>query len=122
YLESHDLKINISEEYSDTVEKGYVIRQDPAAHAELEKGSSVNVVISKGKEALPPVQHTVSFTIPYTEAEPEEGEEIIPQTVLIYIKDMENELTNVYKSEQIIEDTEFTITLMIAPEQIGEYR
>src|SRR5690625_1534584 len=128
YLAAHDLKINISEEYSDTVEKGYVIRQDPAAHTKLEKGSTVNVVISKGKEALPPVQHTVTFTVPYTIPLPEDDEEDgevpekVPQTVLIYIDDMENDISNVFKSKDIVEDTEFTITLLIAPEQIGEYR
>src|SRR5690625_950284 len=115
-LEKKDLKINVIEEHSESVEAGYVIRQDPDAQTELEEGATVNVYISKGKEELPPAQHTVSFTIPYT------GEEDETETVLIYIDDLENDLANVYLSEEIDEDTEFTITLMIAPEQTGEYR
>lgn len=115
-LEAKGLNINIVEEYSDTVEKGVVIRQEPDAEAKLEKGETVNVFISKGSEQLPPAQHTVSFTVPYT------GTDGKKQTVLIYINDMENDLANVYLSEEIDKDTEFTITLLIEPEKSAEYK
>src|SRR5699024_1081673 len=49
-LEAQELKMNVIEEHSDTVEKGYVIRQEPAADVELEKGGTVNVYISRGPE------------------------------------------------------------------------
>ena len=38
----------------DTIPKGLVISQNPAAGTELKKGDKVKVVISKGKEAIPP--------------------------------------------------------------------
>lgn len=44
----------ISQEYSSSVEAGMVISTDPAADAELEKGSTVNMVVSKGKELIMP--------------------------------------------------------------------
>lgn len=115
-LEAQELKMNVIEEHSDTVEKGYVIRQEPAADVELEKGGTVNVYISRGPEQLTPSQQTVSFTVPYT------GEDGEKQTVLIYINDMENDLANVYLSEEIDRDKEYTITLMIAPDKTGEYK
>lgn len=42
----------ISEEYSDSVAEGNVISTDPQANVELEKGSIVNMVVSKGKEII----------------------------------------------------------------------
>ncbi|MBU3839452.1 MAG: Stk1 family PASTA domain-containing Ser/Thr kinase [Candidatus Ruminococcus intestinipullorum] len=40
----------IASEYHDSIEEGKIIRTEPAAGYEAEKGSSVNYVISKGKE------------------------------------------------------------------------
>jgi len=40
----------VTEQYSDTVRKDRVIRQTPAAGAEIAKGSAVNFVVSLGKE------------------------------------------------------------------------
>lgn len=46
-----------TEEFSDTVEAGMVISTDPPAGDEVEKGSSVTLVVSKGPEmvTLPPL-------------------------------------------------------------------
>ncbi|MBR2789541.1 MAG: PASTA domain-containing protein, partial [Eggerthellaceae bacterium] len=42
----------VTKEFSDTVEAGRVISQDPAAGTELEPGSVVTMVVSKGKELV----------------------------------------------------------------------
>ena len=49
-LASHDIKCEVVEEYSDDVEEGKVIRTDPEAGTELEKGATLTVYISKGKQ------------------------------------------------------------------------
>jgi serine/threonine-protein kinase len=41
-----------SEEFSDTVAQGLIIRQDPPAETQLRRGETINVVISKGKAAV----------------------------------------------------------------------
>jgi len=41
---------NVTEDYSDTVPAGKVISQSPSAGTEVEKGSAVDLVISKGKK------------------------------------------------------------------------
>ncbi|ABG87813.1 Stk1 family PASTA domain-containing Ser/Thr kinase [Clostridium perfringens] len=41
---------NVDEEYSDSVPRGEVISQSPNANESVDKGSKVNVTISKGKE------------------------------------------------------------------------
>lgn len=47
-LEAARFTPDVTEEYSDAVEKGKVIRQDPASGAEIVPGASVNIVVSKG--------------------------------------------------------------------------
>lgn len=43
---------NVKEEYSDSIESGIVIDQDPVAEKDVVKGSPVNLVVSKGKEKV----------------------------------------------------------------------
>ena len=56
----------ISEEYSDSVAEGNVISTDSQANVELEKGSIVNMVVSKGKEIIMPDLVSAGYT--YSEA------------------------------------------------------
>lgn len=117
YVEKHGLKVNINEEFSDTVEKNVVIRQTPEANTEINIGDTITVYVSKGPEGDPPKSHSVTFTVPF---QPKDGES--KQTVLIYIDDMNNKLSHVYKEETITKDSEFTITLTIEPDKVAEYK
>ena len=45
--------------------QGSVISQDPEAGAEVEKGTKITVIISKGPEELPPKEVPVEVAIPY---------------------------------------------------------
>lgn len=47
-LEQLGLTYNILEEYNDNIEAGYFVSQDPERNTEVEKGSEVTVIISKG--------------------------------------------------------------------------
>ena len=116
YLEGNNLIMNVHQENSDSVPEGEVIRQDPEANTEMEEGSTVNVYISTGPEELPPVSHTVNYTVSF---EPEEDNE--EETVRVYIHDVNNDISEVYIEETITEDTPFEFTLTIAPETQGEY-
>ncbi|WP_330949032.1 Stk1 family PASTA domain-containing Ser/Thr kinase [Virgibacillus sp. MG-45] len=123
YLADQGLKMNEIEENSDTVPKGQVIRQKPSANTALEKGATVDVYISIGPEEKPPSTHSITFTVPYNpEEEAEEDEKPTPQTVQIYIGDMNNQISEVYKEDEITKDKEYTIKLMIAPDSNGEYK
>lgn len=48
-LDDLDLEVDITHEYSENVESGYVIRQDPSKDFRLPKGDTVRLVISTGK-------------------------------------------------------------------------
>ena len=51
YAEDNGLKIEVEkEEYHNTIPEGQVIKQSPSAHSKVDKGSTVKVVLSKGKE------------------------------------------------------------------------
>lgn len=50
-----DLKVNVQNDYSATVEKGYVISTSPAANTEVDKGSSITIVVSSGAEPKKPI-------------------------------------------------------------------
>ena len=58
-LEEMDFKVEFKEDFSDSIEEGRVIAQDPKEGVEAAKGSTVTLTISKGKEKkdveVPPV-------------------------------------------------------------------
>ena len=127
YLEKVGLSMNKIEEHSDSTPKGEVIRQDPETNTALEKGATVDVYLSIGPEEKPPVSHSVTFTVPYTlekdeNNDDEDGEAKEPQTVKIYIDDMNHSISDVFNEEEITEDSEFTITLTIEPGKVADYK
>lgn len=70
-LRQTDLALTIddsSEEYSDSVSAGYVIRTSPAAGEPLQDGDVVMLVISKGPEVLPTTVTTLT-NIPFAQAQ-----------------------------------------------------
>lgn len=89
YEESTGILIDMNtEEYSDTVLEGLVISQSHEPGAELAKGDRVKVIISKGKEEIPPETAVRNIEIPY-----EPDEEGVPQEIRIHIEDMKNNLS-----------------------------
>src|SRR5699024_3575887 len=124
YLETAGLSMNKIEEHSDSTPEGEVIRQSPETNTELEKDATVDVYISIGPKEKPPLSHSVTFTVPYTldETEDEEDVELEPQTVKIYIDDMNNSSSDVDEEQEITEDTEYTITLTIEPWKVADYK
>lgn len=117
YAKKHNLKTNITEEYSESVEANYIIKQNPSPGTNLEVGSSVSVVVSKGEKEVESRTHSVTFTVPF---EPENDEK--EQNIVIYVDDLDNNLTDIYKEEKISKDKEFTIKLKIEKDKNAEYK
>lgn len=125
YADEKGLTLNTEEVHSDSVEAGLIVKQNPGANASVKEGSTVQVSVSLGPEEKPPELHTVTFSVPYTNApdeDDEDNEEREPQTVTIYVKDMNNKIEDVYKQETITEDKEYSITLTIAEGETAAYR
>ncbi len=49
-LQGMGFKVDVSEQFSDTVQQGNVISQDPAGNSRLAKGETVHLVVSKGPD------------------------------------------------------------------------
>lgn len=119
YADSEGLLADVvsQKQYSDTVEKGLVISQEPAAGTSVAKGSKISVIISKGPEEIPPKTVTKEIVVPY---EPlVEGE---PQEVQIFIEDMNRNMAEPYETRYITDVLELTIELIIAPGEVAGYR
>ena len=51
-IEARNLVAQVREDYSSSVAEGYVISQSPSAQTEVEEGSTVSIVVSKGKQTI----------------------------------------------------------------------
>lgn len=111
YAQSSGLFVEIASEgqYSDTVPEGSVVTQNPSAGTDLQKGSKVTVVLSKGKEQLPK-EVSKEIIIPYDPLV--DG---TPQMVQIYIEDMEHDTLEPVLTFDITKTETRTIQLIIAP-------
>ncbi|ENH98284.1 serine/threonine protein kinase [Gracilibacillus halophilus YIM-C55.5] len=125
YLEENELNHEVIKEHHDDVEKNHVIEQTPSANEQVEKEEVVELIVSSGPEEEPPITHSVSFTVPYTNDENhrDDSDDPEPQAVSIYVGDMEHDITELYQEvEMITEDTMFSIDLTIAPDSEATYR
>ena len=107
----------VAEEASGNIEAGRVISQEPEAGTELEKGSTIEVVLSKGPEAKPVKTYIQAVTIPYEPAE--DGAE---QAVEIYIRDNSRTMDKPAESFAITADETRRIRIEISEGQTGAYK
>lgn len=122
YAKRNNLKLEIKEAYSNSVEKNRIMSQEPRENTELEEGSIVTITISKGPEAKPPRTHSVTFTVPFEPTPGPDGELPKEQLVQIYVGDMNEDITNVFHETKINRDKEYELTLVIAEGEVAEYK
>ncbi|ALC91033.1 serine/threonine protein kinase [Bacillus sp. FJAT-18017] len=118
YADLTGLKVTIgSEEYSEEVEAGLVISQKPKAGEELVKGETVTVVLSKGKEEIPPKKHKLEITIEYNPTVPGQ-----PQEYTIYLDDFTHSMTEPYATGVLTETRTFNIDLEVPHDKKAGYQ
>lgn len=122
YAERNDLKLTVNEDYSDTIESGRISKQSPTANSIVREGDTVTVTVSKGREARPPRSHKVTFTVEFDPRMTDEGELQTDQLVQIYVDDMNEDITEVFHEDRISSDKQYTLTLVIAENEVAEYR
>src|SRR5699024_2153886 len=131
YANENGLTLDVSEEHSDSVEKGNIISQSPEANTEVVAGTEVEVVQSLGKKEQPPKSHNVSFTVPYEPDEKDDAhnneasEKYVgadSQGVDIYVEDKHNDISSVFHEETITKDEEFALTLVVEPDTEAKYK
>ena len=118
YANSNNLKLTITEEENEaTVDT--VIRQSIREGAEVKKGTALTIVLSKGKK-----EHTVTkqIVIPYRKNAQNNGQKKVNK-ISIYIEDTKHQISNVYNTLEITEDTTLNLTFTLSNSQpIGKYK
>ena len=118
YANSNNLTLTITEEENEaTVDT--VIRQSIREGAEVKKGTALTIVLSKGKK-----EHTVTkqIVIPYQKNAQNNGQKKFNK-ISIYIEDTKHQLSNVYNTLEITEDTTLNLTFTLSNSQpIGKYK
>ncbi len=116
----------VKREEHDTVKEGHVISQDQPANSELEIGSLVNVVVSKGKEKKPIKYIPTIVDIPYKPSnngeEDDEASDPEPQTISIYIQDSKHSMAEPVVEFTITEDTQREIIVALEDGQRGQFQ
>jgi len=125
--------LNVSYDYSDTIEDGVMISQSPEPGSVISQGDTLSVVISKGKNpdtsdddknqsdndsnndsssTTSPV--TKDVTIPYDSSDSS-------NTITIYLGDATHNINTVYKTMSISQDTTQTLVFNLKSGQTGSY-
>ncbi|WP_099974906.1 Stk1 family PASTA domain-containing Ser/Thr kinase [Lactobacillus terrae] len=115
YAEYAGINLNVTYDYSDTVENGTIISQSPSANATINQGSTVTVVVSKGKDtsAVSTVNKTIN--IPYS------GESGGSNNIAIYINDNNHDNNSPYRTMAISSDTSVTLSFNLKSGETGTY-
>lgn len=108
YANSNNLALTITEEENEAT-ADTVIRQSIREGSEVKKGTALTIVLSKGKK-----DHTVTkqITIPYQKNGQSNGQKT-PNKISIYIEDAKNQISNVYNTLEITEDTTVNLTFTL---------
>ncbi|MFJ7830030.1 Stk1 family PASTA domain-containing Ser/Thr kinase [Peribacillus sp. NPDC046944] len=118
YSNESGIKIAVEKKvYTDSVAEGLVISQEPAPSTKVDKGSTVSVVLSKGKEEIPPKTVTEEITIEYDPVEPGK-----PQQVQIFIEDINNSMTEPYDTFSLLETEEKEIKFLVSKDKKAGYK
>lgn len=134
YANEEGLQLVIKNIASNSVDKGIVISQAPAAGTQVLRGSTLTVNISSGKLntnetssntnefnndlAGNPVQTvTRVLTIPFNDQDNHTSNQ-----VQIYIKDAAHNLNEVYRTMNIDSSTQVTVPFQLNKGQMGQYR
>ncbi|MET1247931.1 Stk1 family PASTA domain-containing Ser/Thr kinase [Sporolactobacillus sp. STCC-11] len=123
-LEAQGLKADFSiGDYSDDVEKGNVLDQDPEAGSQVDKGSTVIVTLSKGSQPKPKeIDQPIKVVYPGDSSQSSTsslGSE--PIHVQIYYTDANHD-NAVFIDEEITETKTYTIPFTINPNEKGSYQ
>ncbi|GAJ38691.1 Stk1 family PASTA domain-containing Ser/Thr kinase [Saccharococcus caldoxylosilyticus] len=117
YAEDQQLQVEVKYEYSDKVPEGLVISQTPAANEKVEKGDTIAVVISRGKEPLPTKTVIKDIVIPY---EPAEAGQMVEAQ--LYIQDANRNMTMPYKTYRLTKPVTETVEFKIPYKETAYYR
>ena len=117
YAAENGLKIEVEkEEYHNSISEGQVIKQSPSAQSKVDKGSTVKVVLSKGKE-VPPKTIKKEIVIEYDPIEVGKA-----QHIQIYVEDLTKNMNQPVESFYIVETVKRTLEFTVTKDQSAKYK
>lgn len=116
FIEKNKLNLDNTNEkvFSMEAPNGTVVSQNPKPNTEVEKGATIEITLSKGPE---PKTITRTEIVPF---DPQFGEE--KQRVDIFINDLENDITNIYKTVWITQTEEISFDVVVPYEGQASYK
>lgn len=127
YANDMGLTLKVEQEYSDEVTNDAVIKQEPAAGTQIQRGDTLTVTISKGvdpaKESSKPADDesyesfSINVKIPYQQTTATTG-----NTIQVYLEDQNHSLNDLYQSFDITRDTTLTLPFILENGKTGKYR
>lgn len=123
YARDNGLVLRTTEEYSDSVDKGLVMKQSPAPGTTVGKGATLNLIISRGKKEDSESSNsssqsensdnvvTKSFTVPYQTAtgSSQSSGSASGNHIQIYISDDDHSIGNLYRDQYITNTATYSI-------------
>ncbi len=137
YTNKYELNPTFEYVYSDGQPNGRVVRQSPRAGQTIRQGSNIAIWISRGSQnnskATPLNSFNIKITIPFLDASSSSSQSNSngnsgnsgsnsENIVLIYLKDHDHSLSNVYKQMVIKSDTTVYLPFKLAKNEVGKYR
>lgn len=117
YATENGLKIEIEkEEFHNTIPEGQVIKQSPSAHSKVDKGTTVKVVLSKGKEP-PPKTIKKEIVIEYKPKEKGNA-----QYIQIFVEDLSNNMNQPVETFYITETKKRMLEFTVTKDQPARYK
>lgn len=117
------LSVSVSEDYSDSIEEGKVISTDPAAGTKVDKGTTINIVVSLGPKEVPA---TVPGVQNMSRSEAESAMTAAELSVK-FVEEYSSSITEGYvisqsapKGSQVAKGTTITIVVSRGPEPTQE--
>ena len=102
-IRNRGLKVSISKKYSSSVEEGKVISQSPDSGTQVEKGTIVTIVVSRGeKKEEEDTKVTVPSLSNYTEAEARQQLRNMGLTLVVQSKKYDDNVQEGYVISQTI--------------------
>lgn len=127
YAKDLGLELTVTEEESSSSMSGLVISQTPSAGTKVTSGDALTIVIAKSNNSdssstststTSSGATTFSFdvTVPYASTTSSTNK------VQIYLSDDSHSFSDVYQTASITQDTNFTLTFTLKPNEIGKYK
>ncbi|MGO4936598.1 Stk1 family PASTA domain-containing Ser/Thr kinase [Fundicoccus sp. Sow4_H7] len=125
FADAFGVYVDVVYEYSDYIPADQVIRQSPMNATPLNPGDTITVVVSQGPEEEEIITTTETIDIEYVPIYADydtEMTEPLPNQIVVYIGDSQNNINDVYRELEITESQRIQLLFYIPSNGTANYR